>query len=168
MKRIFSLTLCLALLLLCFSGCAAKEETSQLLVGYGRVDTTPDVSMPLGGYPNPENRWFTNVLDPIYATAIAFTDKDNNTAILMTFDLGDIDNQGIGFAMKDIEDELGVPRTNVFMSGTHTHSAPHNGTFTGYEYLSENLERFSPGENAGGCKAGYGKPSACGDLRHQH
>ena len=47
-------------------------------VGYARADITPDIPVPLGGYDNPENRMSSGVNHRIYATCIAFTDKNGN------------------------------------------------------------------------------------------
>ena len=127
MKRIFALLLCLVLLLGCFSGCSSKKEETVLKVGYGRASLVPEHSMPLQGYPGADSRWFDTVLDPIYATAIAFQDQDNNTVILIQYDLSDCNHLGIIQGINDLTEEFGLPKENIVISATHTHSAPVNG-----------------------------------------
>lgn len=126
-RRILFLTV-LALLLFCFAGCTAEktgEPASQLLIGYGRASIVPDFPIQLsGGYGNEETRYFNNVLDPVYVTAIAFTDQDNNTVILMQYDLGKPNNRGIVLARKEISNKFEIPTSNIMASATHTHSGP--------------------------------------------
>lgn len=134
MKRILVLLLCAVLLLSCFSGCSSKkDETSTLQVGYGRASIVPEHSMPLQGYPGPDSRWFSTVLDPIYATAIAFRDQNNNTVLLFQYDLADCNHLGITQGINDLVEETGLPRENIIISATHTHSAPVNGQTAGMD-----------------------------------
>ena len=125
MKKFVSMLLCL-LMLLSFAGCAPEEDTpaTQLLVGYGRASIVPEFAMPLQGYNTDANRYFNNVADPIYVTALAFTDENDNTVILMQFDLADCDNGEVAWGMKDISKAYGIPKDNILVSATHTHSAP--------------------------------------------
>ena len=51
-------------------------------VGYGKVNITPDMSLPLSGYGNTEKRMSDGFTDYLYATCFAVTDPDGNTAIL--------------------------------------------------------------------------------------
>lgn len=134
MKKILSIILCSVLLISCLAGCDAQQEgqTDELLVGYGRASIVPEFFMPLQGYSGSENRWFNNVLDPVYVTALAFTDKTGNTAILMQYDLGKCNNVGVGKAMNEIAKTYGIDRLNIFASATHTHSAPSIASF-GYD-----------------------------------
>ncbi len=135
MKRILSLIFCL-LLVAGLTGCGGKKEESPLMVGYGRASIVPEHSMPLQGYPGAENRYFDNVLDPIYATAIAFRDQDNNTVLLIQYDLADCNNLGITQGINDLLDTFSLPRENVIISATHTHSAPVLGDISGSEFLT--------------------------------
>ena len=57
-------------------------KEGQLAVGYGKVNITPEDSMPLGGFGNPEQRMSTGFQSYIYATCIAITDTEGNSALL--------------------------------------------------------------------------------------
>ena len=48
------------------------------LVGYARVDMTPQQPIPLKGYGNTIRRVSGPVLDPLYATCVAITDAEGN------------------------------------------------------------------------------------------
>jgi len=121
-----------ALLCLCLLALAGCQEDSTipteptvytLKVGYGRTDITPAYPMPLQGYDNPSGRVFNNVLDPIHATCIAFSDGET-TVLLYQLDLTGSCWGEVFEAKQDISAATGVPLENIMVSVTHTHSAP--------------------------------------------
>lgn len=126
MKKCLLTMLCICLVL---SLCACNGQSSEappasvLQVGFGRADITPDFKMPLQGYPNPADRIFNRVLDPIYATCIAFSDGET-TVLLYTLDLTDSCWEAVVLAKADIQKETGVPFENIMASCTHNHSSP--------------------------------------------
>lgn len=129
MKKYVAIFLCLTMLLT-LSSCAAQEDdsqTPQLLVGFGRADITPQENVPLGGYGNAASRLSDEVLDPLYATCVAFTDAEGGTVLIFQLDLPNCRTDSISFARKKIGDELGIPAGNVMVHATHTHSAPEVG-----------------------------------------
>ena len=90
MKRFLCLTLALLMVLtMCACGeSGGKEEKAALSVGIARVDMTPEPGVLLHGGGD-SNRHATGVLDYLYVTAIAITDANDNTAILITQDTCD-------------------------------------------------------------------------------
>ncbi len=126
MKKWIIALLCLCLLT-SFAGCKQERppeaKGDRLQVGYGRADITPDFRMPLQGYPGPENRIFTRVLDPIYATCIAFADGEN-TVLLFQLDLTGSCWDAVALAKTDMQKALGIPFDNIMVSCTHNHSSP--------------------------------------------
>ena len=60
---------------------------SELRVGFGRVNITPSYSVPLYGYSNSSGRMSERVLDPLFATCLAFTDGDGETELIYTLDM---------------------------------------------------------------------------------
>ena len=53
---------------------APQQAEAAFQVGFGRVDITPtDLGHPMGGYGQTDKRLHNNVLDNLYATAIAIT-----------------------------------------------------------------------------------------------
>ena len=105
---------------------------SELLVGYARVDITPKESVPLGGMGNGHARMPSYVNDPLYTTCIAFTDAEGSTALMYTSDLLSCQPEVTQQLQEAAKEEFGIPRENVVISCTHTHSAPEqvNKNFT--------------------------------------
>lgn len=93
-------------------------------VGYGRADITPKESIPLGGYGNGRNRFSEEIRDKLFATCIAFTDAEDNTVLLFTTDTIRMDNAIANGARDILCPEFGLPRENIQVASTHTHSAP--------------------------------------------
>jgi len=97
---------------------------STIKLGYARKDITPTESVPLRGYGNTSVRMHTNVLDPLYATCLAFTDAEGETALLFAMDLCSL----IPAYAEQIRDDLcgavGLAPERVLCSCTHNHSSP--------------------------------------------
>ena len=56
-------------------------------VGYARTDITPQEAVPLAGYGNTSDRLSEVILDPLYATCIAFENEAGEKALVYTVDL---------------------------------------------------------------------------------
>ena len=95
-----------------------------LKVGHGIADITPETNIPLGGYGNTARRISEEVRDPLKATCVAFTDADNNTVLLFTTDLIRCTPVLCNKVRDVLCAEFDLPRENVQISATHTHSAP--------------------------------------------
>lgn len=122
MKRLIVLIICL-FVAVCLTGCLHSDK-DQLLVGFGREDISPQISVPLRGYANPMQRWSTKIRDPLYTTCIAFTDGDGNTVLLFHNDLCSTPGGVFAFVREQISKDTGIPVDNIMVSATHTHSAP--------------------------------------------
>lgn len=95
-----------------------------LYAGFGRVDMTPESPVPLAGYGNTNNRISRTVLDPLYVQALALTDAEGNTVLLMNWDgvrSYDLPQQ---LARKSIAEATGIGVEHIYIGATHTHSAP--------------------------------------------
>lgn len=128
MKRIICLLLCLLMSAALFVGCndAESGDTTPkadhvLQAGYGRVDVTPDYSMPLAGFG--DNRGSGEVLDPLYITCIALKDEAGNTFLMYHCDFLSA-YAPLLFNKKAITKQTGVPGENIIVASTHNHSAP--------------------------------------------
>ena len=131
-KKWAALLLCTLMLVSVFSGCApadgpgestASPKPAVLNVGFGRADITPTDPAPLSGLSGAETRIWTDILDHLYASCIAFTDQNDNTILMFS-----IDNLCVSEAMlygaSAIAKETGVPYGNIIIGTTHSHSAP--------------------------------------------
>lgn len=94
-----------------------------LYVGYARESVVPEHSVPLAGYGNTSLRMSDNVLDPICATCIALT-QGEETVLLYTQDLLWANPEWTAEIRSRLHEEAGVPEKHIFISATHTHSAP--------------------------------------------
>lgn len=137
MKRIFVLTLILAMLLGCI-GCSEENASTlptepgvqsdltggSFRVGFSRYDITPQVSVGLTGYGNNMDRMSDNVLSPLYLTCLAVTDAKNNTVLLYGFDSTTSDLNVTSTIRSKVSSETGIPQSNIMISATHSHSTP--------------------------------------------
>lgn len=96
-------------------------NANQLLVGFGRADITPSMPVPMAGYGT--LRYSTNLLDPLYATCIAFT-QGEDTVLLYTQDLLFAFRNVVLLLREKLTEELNIPEERILICGTHTHSAP--------------------------------------------
>ena len=93
-------------------------------LGYARKDITPTESVPLRGYGNTSVRMHTNVLDPLYATCMAFEDESGNKAMLFAMDLCSLIPAYVNEIRDDLCAAVGIAPERVLCSCTHNHSSP--------------------------------------------
>lgn len=131
MKRTISLILVILMLLsLCAcgdeAGGKAGGDTAAFQVGFGRENVTPEAPVNLAGGGDP-NRISTEVWDSLFVTCVAMTDPTGNTVLVITSDLQSVPSKGSGFTndiLNTAEKATGVPKENILLSATHSHSTP--------------------------------------------
>ena len=153
MKKICAFTM-LLVLLIGMIGCASEESTPVpqvqeavgFRVGYGRAFITPEENLPLGGFGTSTKRIMTDVLDDTFVTTIAMTDENDYTVLLMLVDLQRIEDTLIDMLRMSVNSATGVPKEQIIISCSHTHSIPdltldtHEGIA---RYKTMLLERFA-------------------------
>ena len=92
----------------------------QLLMGFGRADMTPPLGVQLTGYGNDDRRPAQNVLDPLYATCLAFTDERGETALVYTMDI----LYAPDWVRPAIAEAVGLDVGRIHISAIHTHAGP--------------------------------------------
>lgn len=97
---------------------------SEMKVGYARAEITPKESVPLAGYGNTSNRMSQTILDPLYATCVAFEDEYGVRALVYTLDLVNGGKTTTTHIRPAISKVTGIPVSHIQVSGTHTHAAP--------------------------------------------
>lgn len=102
-------------------------KQTNLKVGFGRRDLTPDYSVPLAGYGRTTDRmsqgWYTR----LYATCIAITDENDKTVLIYTVDLIRSCQPWTDEVRRRVTEATGVPGEAIMISAIHTHSAPDIG-----------------------------------------
>ena len=108
------------------------QNIKMFQVGFGRSDITPNFAVHIGAGGDP-NRIFDgseeNVLDPLYVNCVAITDTTGETVLLITQDLTGAAKNYTVEARSLISAATKIPEENIFISATHTHSAPDTANY---------------------------------------
>ncbi len=96
-------------------------------VGYAKMDITPDEGVPLGSYGNELERVSNSLLEYIYAIAVAITDAEGNTLLLITTDLSWGTPEMATIIRQQVKALYGFESDQVILGGTHNHNAPGYG-----------------------------------------
>ena len=145
MKKIIALLL-LAVMVVGLFGCGEKNATQQEIaaggeptefsVGYCKVNITPEECVQLGGYSNPAFRTMNSIGDDMYATAVAFSDGQGNTVIMINTDLlRSYQNYNPATQVR-IAEAVGIPAEQIVITCNHSHSVPD------LNYASPEIERY--------------------------
>ena len=94
---------------------------NQLHVGFGRVNITPSMGTPIGGYY--VLRLADHVKDELEANAVAFS-LGETKAILINADISGLFSQFSEPLCQYISEKTGVPADHIFINCTHTHTGP--------------------------------------------
>ena len=119
---------------------ADNDAAGQLLVGYGRADITPMDSVPLQGYGITEQRMSQGFLSKMYAIALAITDAQGETAIVIACDACWFNADTTTEIANKISEQCGVDADKVITAALHQHSAPdmyNNKAPSGITYRKE-------------------------------
>ena len=101
-------------------------EKKQLLVGFAKVDITPDYPVRLAGYSDDEKRISQMVVEHIYTTCIAVSEGDETILIYTN------DNLSCNHYMAEnirlaVTAATGIAGEKIFCAATHCHSCPGYG-----------------------------------------
>jgi len=109
-------------------------------LGFSRVDITPTEPVPLTGYGNDDRRISDNVLSPLSATCVAFSDEKGSTALLIQMDALLIS----GWFAKELSGRItgatGLLPENIVIHANHLHTTPnlsakHHETIVRYDEM---------------------------------
>lgn len=89
--------------------------------GFAEVDITPPLGVGLAGYFS--ERLADDILDPLYASALALT-NESGTIIIMSCDFIGLGGNYADRAREMISDKLDIPTENIMIHSTHTHTGP--------------------------------------------
>lgn len=127
MKKTISILLTIILVLHLFAcGGIGASKPEGLQVGYSKQNLTPDFPVGLGGFADAETRKSTGVVSYVYTTCIAMSENEN-TVLLYTIDMCGLGTQCVNALCTAVSEATGVPKENIFLGATHTHSGPSYG-----------------------------------------
>lgn len=121
---------CLALLMLGFSGCATRQlpsdrnaakTTQSLQAGMAEVDITPPVGFRMAGYFN--ERFSTGIHDPLKAKAMVLRQGREQVAFVFCDLLGPslhVSAKARALASR----QTGIPVSHIVIAATHSHTGP--------------------------------------------
>ncbi len=112
------------------------QAPDQFSVGYDRLIMNPETSVPLQGYGNELTRFATDITEDICTTAMAISDGEGQTVILINTDLIQAQEELVAEIRENVTKATGIPGNQVVVSATHTHSAPSVST------NHESVERY--------------------------
>ena len=115
-----------------------KEDRtdSSFMVGTGRVDITPPLTIPYLSYASQgRHQLFRGVHDPLYAKAVVMDDGERRVALLVVDSIGlsrSIMGEGRDFieeVRQRAEQLCGIQADHIMISATHAHSTPETAGF---------------------------------------
>ena len=99
--------------------------------GFGKTNINPENGVSLGSFGDEGDRTSRGILvdsngtvSDLEAVAIAVTDAENNTLILVVTDLSWGRISDANAIREEVYERYGIPKENVLVGGTHNHSAP--------------------------------------------
>ena len=98
--------------------------SGKILVGYARVDITPEQYTNLGGNGLDAKRMCDKVLERIYGTCVAMTDAQGETILYCPMDTLHTRNPVGNEIRTAISQATGVPVSHVMTAASHNHSGP--------------------------------------------
>lgn len=118
-----------------------------LKAGYARCDITPPLGVSVEGYYEP--RTAKGVLDPLYATAVAFDDGEKK-AVVISVDVIGMNMNFMSILRSEVAKASDMDVDGVFICCTHTHLGPAvaatgvtNGYFPNREYTEWMTRRIA-------------------------
>lgn len=101
---------------------AGPDADAGLRAGVARVDITPPVGTPLGGYGARKGRPSTGVHDPLTATALVLSDG-RETVALCAADMVLMPSSLFDDVARLVRARAGIPRDHLLLSASHSHAA---------------------------------------------
>jgi hypothetical protein len=95
---------------------------TELLVGWAKAEITPPVGYPMAGYVRRQGT-STGVLDPLFVRAFVLRSGSVTVALIIA-DLLLVSNRWAKQLRGAIAQSLRIPKQNVILAATHTHSGP--------------------------------------------
>lgn len=99
-------------------------ENYEFKVGYARANISPEAPVPLSGFGTNATRISERIMDELYASCLALTDADGNTALVYSLDLQRPQEEVIAEIRQAVTAATGMEGEKILLCATHTHSTP--------------------------------------------
>lgn len=103
-------------------GHAGTAHGTPLLAGAAKVDITPPLGLPMGGY-GARQGVSTGVADPLHARALVLSDG-SEPVVVVVCDLLGVSTDLVATAREQVRRDHGHDADRVLVAATHTHSGP--------------------------------------------
>lgn len=111
---------------------SACNSPAKIKVGVGETVINPPIGTPMSGYLRTDVS--KGVHDNLHTRSLLVEGSDGTTVIMMTISLVEIGKDYIEKIREGINKTTGIPKENIMISATHTHSGPDLGKDTSEEY----------------------------------
>lgn len=118
------------------------HDAAGFAAGFGRVEANPEPGVGLGGFANNEQRKSAVIQDDILITCVCISDGESKV-LLYSLDTLSVSEAVWNQIAKQVDKELGIPRENIILNCTHTHSAPQLST-TSLPSMKSYMQTFYP------------------------
>ena len=108
--------------------------------GFARQNITPEKSMHMAGFDRRKDP-SVGTLDGLETCVLALEDRRGSPFLMCVFDLLGTDSKLCTRVREAIASRLEVPMERIWVSATHTHSAP-TGHFSGYDSYDESYVHY--------------------------
>ena len=113
-----------------------SAEKSTLYAGVSKVNITPKIPIPIAWNAG-KNLVYEGIHDEVFVRALVFSDGTSKT-VLITADATEFSSSFDDEVFNKIEKETGIPKDNIMISVTNTHSGPTN-IYSGMDYTQSTL-----------------------------
>ena len=124
------------------SGVAATSYASNMEIGFAKVNISPPMGIPMRGHPF--DFYAKGVESDLYANAMCIGDG-KTSIMIVSCNVGGISNDMSARICRKIEQDLGVPASNVMVCATHTHSGPTTTPSRGNDLINGYCEKLETG-----------------------
>ena len=108
--------------------------------GFGRAEITPNKPMKMAGFDRRKDP-SSGVLDELYVSVLLLQDEQEASFAFCSFDVLGVDSRLCGQVREVLSATLSIPPERIWVSSTHTHSAPSH-IFSGMESYNPEYVTF--------------------------
>jgi hypothetical protein len=117
-----------------------EQQVNVIQAGFSEIGITPEKPIVMSGYGGRDDP-FKGVHDSIFARAMYLT-QGNEEVLLITSDLIGHSHLHVARLKEMIQKETDIPEDKIFVTASHNHGGPVNGTYVSPEDLNEDVKSY--------------------------